>query len=102
MIMHQAFDDYSAPLLGSKNAGNDFDEGGFARTIFADQTVDFTGLHRPINAFKRDGAAKPLANIFKTEEWRTRRAKGILFENWRRSPHGMQPTRLVSPAHLWY
>ena len=76
MIVHQAFDDNSAALLGSKNAGDDFDEGGFAGTVLADQTVDLAGLYRPVNCIERDGAAKLFADIFETEEWRTRRESG--------------------------
>ncbi len=43
--------------------GENFDQGGFARAVFTDQPVDFTGHQAQINILQRNNAGEALAHI---------------------------------------
>ena len=50
-------------------AGDDFDERGFPRAIFAEQRMDFARVKIERNAFERPDRAEGFADVGESEQW---------------------------------
>ena len=64
------FDDDASARLRPLDAGNDLDQGRFARTVFADEAMHFANFKRHVDVAQRMDAAKALGNGMQIEEVR--------------------------------
>ena len=63
-------DDDAPAGLRPLHAGNDLDQGRFARAVLADQAMHFARLKRHVDVAQRMDAAKALGNCMQIEEIR--------------------------------
>ena len=60
--------DFDAAGIRLVSTGNDFDEGGFACAVFAEEGVDFAGTEVEGNAFESANSAEGLGDVSDLEE----------------------------------